>query len=295
MATTTDAARVEPLAEQEEEPKKVEPAAAAEEEPKKVEAGGDGEGKDEEVRLEGKSGGFGSLEAENGEAEAGSGGPDAGEVEAAEGDGKSGSLGAAAAEKEDRELTAEVTEAAPSAVGETPATGAESVNDELGVGNASTASPDAPAGEEKGEFKAEEKKPGEGGVVAEVKDEGKVADDTESAVPVEEKLEGTKGEEMGSGDGGGGELSGGKEEEEVSASAPVVMVSEAEGKVTPAAEANGKLGDEVEASDDKAGEETPEETLEKEVHVEGEAAKPETLNGESSEVCEHAGSDCFCY
>jgi hypothetical protein len=301
MATTTDAARVEPLAEQEEEPKKAEPAAAAaeeEEEHKKVEAGGDGEGKDEKVRLEGESGGFGSLEAENGEAEAGRGGPDAGEVEAAEGDGKSESLGAAAAEKEVRELAAEVAEAAASAVGETPATCAKSVNDELGARNASPASPDASAGEEEGELKEEKNKPGEGGVVAGVKDEGKVADDTEWAVPVEEKPEGTKGEEMGSGDGGGGELSVGKEEEEVSASAPVMKAAEPDDKVAPAAEANGKFVDEVEASDDMAGvggEEALEETFEKKVHVEDEAAKPETLDEESPEVSEHAGSDCFCY
>jgi hypothetical protein len=293
MATTTDAARIEPLVEQKEEPKKVEPAGAGaaaekeeEEQPKKVEAGGDGEGKDEEVKLEGKGGGFGGPGAENGETEAGRGGSDAGEVEAAPGDGKSGSLGAAEAEKEDRELAAEVAEAATSVVAETQATGAEPVKVELGEDGASPASPDAPAGEE-------QEKPAEGGVVAEVKD-GKVADDAESPVSVEEKPEGTKGEVMNSGDGGGSELGGGKEKEEVSASAGVAEATGQEDKVAPAAEANGKLVGEVEASDDMVavgGEEAPEEASEKEGHVEDKAAKPETLNEDSQEVCEHAESN----
>ncbi|GJN36034.1 hypothetical protein PR202_gb24859 [Eleusine coracana subsp. coracana] len=292
MATTTDADPVAPLAEQEEEPKKVEPPAAAaaaaaeeeEEQPKKVEAGGDGEGKDEEVRLEGTGGEVGSPEAENGEAEADEG-ADSGEVEAAEGDGRSGSLGAAEAEKEDRELAAEVAEVAASAVAETPAAGVESTNGELGEGDASPASPDAPAGEEKSEFEEEEEeKPEEAVVAAEVKDEGEVADDAESAVPVEKEPDGTKIEEMGSGDGGGGELGGGKEEEEVAAPAEGEVAAEPEDKMAPAAETNGKLVGEVEVMD-VGGEEAPEESPEKEAtNVEDEAAKPETLNEESPEI-----------
>ncbi|TVU17781.1 hypothetical protein EJB05_33837 [Eragrostis curvula] len=289
MATTTDADRVEPLAEQEEEPKKVEPPAAAaaaaaeeeEEEPKKVEAGAEDEEEREEVRLEGKDGDFGSLEAENGEAEADGGRADDGEVEAAEGEKKGESLGAVEAEKEDRELAAEVAEFAASVVAETSATGVESVNGELGEEDASPAPQDAPTGE-KGELVEEEPKPEESVVVAEVNDEGKVADDTESAMPVEEKLEDTKGEEMDSGDGGGGELGGGEEEKEVGASAESMEVAEPEDKVAPA-EANGELAGEVEASDDSVavgGEEAPEESLEKKADVEGEAAKPEPANEE---------------
>jgi hypothetical protein len=217
------------------------------------------------VKLEGKGGGFGGPGAENGETEAGRGGSDAGEVEAAPGDGKSGSLGAAEAEKEDRELAAEVAEAATSVVAETQATGAEPVKVELGEDGASPASPDAPAGEE-------QEKPAEGGVVAEVKD-GKVADDAESPVSVEEKPEGTKGEVMNSGDGGGSELGGGKEKEEVSASAGVAEATGQEDKVAV------------------GGEEAPEEASEKEGHVEDKAAKPETLNEDSQEVCEHAESN----
>uniref|UniRef100_A0A0A9EM26 Uncharacterized protein n=1 Tax=Arundo donax TaxID=35708 RepID=A0A0A9EM26_ARUDO len=86
---------------------------------------------------------------------------------------------------------------------------------------------------------------------------------------------------MDSGDGGGGELGGEEDEKEVAVSAGSVEAAQQEDKVAPAAEANGKLAGEVEASDDTGavgGEEAPEESLEKKADVEDEAAKPKSVN-----------------
>ncbi|XP_062230781.1 translocase of chloroplast 101, chloroplastic-like [Phragmites australis] len=283
MATTTDAARVAPVEDENpapaaaaEEPKKVE--AAAEEEPKKVVADG---GEEEEVRLEGKGGGFGSPVADNGEAEADGGGADSGEVKEVQVDEKGESLGAAVAEKEDGDGEAA---AAASVVAETPAPAVESKleNGELAEGDAYSVSPDAPEGEEKGELREEQEAGEQGALAVEADDADKVTDDAKLAVAEDEKPEGEKGEEVGAGGGDVGELGSEKE------------VDEPEDKVAPAAEANGELGGEVEAVDETVavgGEEAPEESLEKDADVEDEVAKPEPVNEASPVVIDDGSAE----
>ncbi|WVZ96329.1 hypothetical protein U9M48_041984 [Paspalum notatum var. saurae] len=306
MATTADAAPAAPLedenpapaAAEEEAPKKVEAAVAAEKEeeeegeeaPKKVVAGGEEEEEEEgDVRLEGKVGSFGALEAENGEAEAVGGEDDGGEVKDAKENDKGGSLGAAEAEKDDGggEPAAEDGEVAASVAAPAAAVESKSGNGELGEGNAYLPSPDAHQGDEKGEQREEEQEV-EGGDAAEAKIVDKVADDVEPAVAQEEKLEpeDEKGEVVDSGSRDGGEL--GKEE----FSARSMEVGEPEDKVAPVAAASGESRDEKEASDDAValgGEETLEESTKKDTDVEDAAAKSEPVS-EASPVDVNDGS-----
>ncbi|CAO2183537.1 unnamed protein product [Urochloa humidicola] len=263
---TTDAAPVAPPLEDEK------PAPAAAEESQKIEAG-PGE---EEVRLEGQSEGFGGPEVENSEVEDTSGGDGGGEVEESGEDGKGGRLGAAEAEKDD--VGGEAV-AAPA-----PAVESKLEIAELGEQDASMASPDVPEGDEKGGSR-EEQEEEEGGAAVEAKAVDKVADDAK-----EEKLEpeDDKGEEIGSGSGDGGELG----DEKVEFSSESMETKPEEDKVAPVAEANGELGGMKGASDDVVSlgaEEVLEESTNKGADVEDEAAKPEPAS-EASTMAVNDGS-----
>ncbi|CAO2208508.1 unnamed protein product [Urochloa humidicola] len=294
MATTTDAAAVAPVEEENPAPA-AEAEAAAEEEPTKKDEAATAITTDaapvappledekpapaaaeEEVRFEGQGEGFGGPEAGNGEVEVAEGGDGGGEVEESEEDGKGGSLGAAEAEKDD--VGGEAV-AAPA-----PAVESKSDTGELGEEDASLASPDALEGDEKGGLREEQQQEEEGGAAVEAKAVDKAADDTE-----EEKLEpeDDKGEEVGSGSGDGGELG---DEKEVEFSAESMETKPAEDKVSPAA--NGELGDMKGASDDVVSlgaEEVLEESTNKGADVEDEATKPEPAS-EASTVVVNDGS-----
>ncbi|KAL6840958.1 hypothetical protein ACP4OV_029218 [Aristida adscensionis] len=331
MATTTDAARVAPVEEddhpapapaEEEEAaaKKVDAAAAAaeeedeagEEEAEKGEAGGEGE---EEARLEGKGGGFGA--AENGDAAAadgGGGGGGGGEVEAAEGGGEGGGLGAAEADKEEEvvdgngDLAVEDGEAAVVSAAAPPTeVGAE--NGELGEAGASPASTDAPEVEEKGELGEQQ----EGGPAVEVEGESKMAEaDAGLTVAEDEKPEVEKGEELGAGGGDDGALAGENEVEESAvpvdkaeaaepedevapeAEADKVEAAEPEDKVAPEAEANGELDGEKAPSDETVavgGAEAPAEPSVGEAQVQDEAPTPEPVSEASPVVFDDASDE----
>ncbi|RCV26559.1 hypothetical protein SETIT_5G255600v2 [Setaria italica] len=317
MATTTDAAAVAPVEEEnpapvaaeaaaEEDPtKKVEPAmdittdaapvappledekpapAAGEEEPREYSESKEikaGRGEEEEVRLEGHGEGFGGPEAENGEAKGAGGGGDGGKVEEAEEDVKGVSQGAAEAEKDD--VGGEAV-AAPA-----PAVESKSETGELGEEDASLASPDAPEGDEKGGLREEQE---EAGAAVEAEAVDKVADDGQSAVAEEEKREpeAAKGEEVVSGGGDVGELG---DEKEVEFSARSMEVTKPEDKV-PVAESNGELADKKGASDDVVAlgsEEALEESTNKGADVEDEAANPEPASEPSPVVLNDASAE----
>ncbi|KAM3407363.1 hypothetical protein ACQJBY_001033 [Aegilops geniculata] len=275
MATTD--ARVAPVADERPPAADADEAAAAEGAKSAgaaaAEVGGVGEG--EEVRFEGKDRSFTGSEANNGgvvEAE------DGGEVEAVVGDGKDASEGAgeekeeeeAAAAKEeegDRELSVEDVKAAL-LVQALVAAKSESDNGELGEGDASLPSPDAPVGDKKHELTDEP----EESATLEAKEVDNVALDAELS---EEKPEGEKPAEVAAGGKDDGEFD---SEKAVTASTTSMEAAEPEDKVAPTAEANGNLGGEAEAPAELVavgGEEAPEASLENEADVEDRAAKQE--------------------
>ncbi|KAM3400984.1 hypothetical protein ACQJBY_005666 [Aegilops geniculata] len=275
MATTD--ARVAPVADERPPAADADEAAAAEGAKSAgaaaAEVGGVGEG--EEVRFEGKDRSFTGSEANNGgvvEAE------DGWEVEAAVEDGKDAGEGAgeekeeeeAAAAKEeegDRELSVEDVKAAL-LVQALVAAKSESDNGELGEGDASLPSPDAPVGDKKHELTDEP----EESATLEAKEVDNVALDAELS---EEKPEGEKPAEVAAGGKDDGEFD---SEKAVTASTTSMEAAEPEDKVAPTAEANGNLGGEAETPAELVavgGEEAPEASLENEADVEDKAAKQE--------------------
>ncbi|XP_020165755.1 translocase of chloroplast 101, chloroplastic isoform X2 [Aegilops tauschii subsp. strangulata] len=275
MATTD--ARVAPVADERPPAADADEAAAAEGAKSAgaaaAEVGGVGEG--EEVRFEGKDRSFTGSEANNGgvvEAE------DGGEVEAAVGDGKDAiereeeekeeeEAAAAKEEEGDRELSVEDVKAAL-LVQALVAAKSESDNGELGEGDASLPSPDAPVGDKKPELTDEP----EESATLEAKEVDNVALDAELS---EEKPEGEKPAEVAAGGKDDGEFD---SEKAVTASTTSMEAAEPEDKVAPTAEANGNLGGEAEAPAELVavgGEEAPEASLENEADVEDKAAKQE--------------------
>uniref|UniRef100_R7W023 Translocase of chloroplast 159, chloroplastic n=1 Tax=Aegilops tauschii TaxID=37682 RepID=R7W023_AEGTA len=199
-------------------------------------------------------------------------------VEAAVGDGKDAiereeeekeeeEAAAAKEEEGDRELSVEDVKAAL-LVQALVAAKSESDNGELGEGDASLPSPDAPVGDKKPELTDEP----EESATLEAKEVDNVALDAELS---EEKPEGEKPAEVAAGGKDDGEFD---SEKAVTASTTSMEAAEPEDKVAPTAEANGNLGGEAEAPAELVavgGEEAPEASLENEADVEDKAAKQE--------------------
>uniref|UniRef100_A0A452Y259 AIG1-type G domain-containing protein n=1 Tax=Aegilops tauschii subsp. strangulata TaxID=200361 RepID=A0A452Y259_AEGTS len=167
----------------------------------------------------------------------------------------------------DRELSVEDVKAAL-LVQALVAAKSESDNGELGEGDASLPSPDAPVGDKKPELTDEP----EESATLEAKEVDNVALDAELS---EEKPEGEKPAEVAAGGKDDGEFD---SEKAVTASTTSMEAAEPEDKVAPTAEANGNLGGEAEAPAELVavgGEEAPEASLENEADVEDKAAKQE--------------------